>query len=148
MIKFTSFLYMLFYEPFLVVTMLLSGAKWHKWPRWKFLYIEALKCKNILEIGGGLSTLVLSRAMKRTGGQIRTVEQSGFWKNFINSRLSWDNVVFIDSPFFDDADLIFIDTEFEISNPKFYKIIVDNRKNLCDRMNLKFNPYIRIGTNI
>lgn len=149
MIKLYSFLYMLYHEPFLVLTMLQSGAKWHKWPRWKFLYCEArkIKCGIVLEIGGGLSTLVLSKALKSNGGKVRTVEGDLFWRQFIQYRLLWDNVDFLDAPNFIGIDLVFIDNDYKLPNPSWYRVIVDNRQRLCEKMGLRFIPKLKVGVN-
>lgn len=140
---------MLFHEPFLVLTMLQSGAKWHKWPRWKFLYCEAMKIDSgiILEIGGGLSSLLLSRVTKKTNSRLRVVEKSEFWRQFIQSRLTWPNVTFMNEPYFLNVDLVFIDTDFTISNPSWYRVIVDNRQTLCEKMGLRFIPKLKVGVN-
>ena len=150
MIKLYSFLYMLVHEPLLTIVLLQSGAKWLKWPRWKFLYCEVKKLRKhcvVLEIGGCLSTLVLSRAMRSSKGFVRTVELSKFWEIFIKSRLTVDNVSFFSEPYFVGVDLIFIDTDFTLSHPEWYKVIVDNREKLCEKMNIPFNHKLKVGVN-
>ena len=151
MVKLYSFLYMLFHEPLLTIVLLQSGAKWLKWPRWKFLYCAVKKVRNhgiVLEIGGGLSTLVISKSIINSKGIVRTVELSEFWKQFIKSRLIRDNVEFYNEPNFAGVDLVFIDTDFVLSNPERYRVIVDNRESLCREMHLPFYANIKIGTNI
>jgi tRNA1(Val) A37 N6-methylase TrmN6 len=102
----------------------------------------------ILEIGGGLSTLLLSRVAKKTNNRIRVVEKSEFWRQFIQSRLILPNVMFMNDPDFLNVDLIFIDTDFTISNPSFYQIIVDNREALCNKMGIPFYRKLKIGHNL
>lgn len=138
--------YLLIKNPTVVLTMLQYGAKYYKWTRWKILYDLARSHNNILEIGGGLSTLLLSSICK----EVYVIEGSEYWKNFILSKTRCNNVHFISN--FDSSkfDLIFIDAQLTDNLKDQIKaskgtILVDNRESLCRELNIPFDSKHKVG---
>jgi hypothetical protein len=110
------------------------------------------KPKKVLEIGGGLSTLLISKAIKVYGGDVRVVEHNPFWISFIQSRITWQNVEVVDKINYTDVEFVFVDNGIDACELYDKKIptIVDNRESLCHDLQyygFKFNKYLKIGVN-